>query len=304
MLINDSHIEQVAWGRRLLTTTTDSKQDSDRFRLSISFSSSSSAIVDQRAINRALAREIGRDVIAHDGRDSMKTKSSFKYDFSSLAQVGRSATRTCSNAFPSAWLPSKSYWVPPCSQLDATASAIISKIEGQVGTGALSHLADFCSNCTVKIEGFSRYPSGVKLICMPPSNNSSTLKKPRTYGLKVIAVQHLCNGSEALEHPHPLTDSSSGVTSSIDESWQWPTIASHSGEPGGCSAPVTGCQQSGWQKGQNLISRICLTGGWYVDWMQITWLDGTQREYGIQNSDVLTCMTIASDFGGESASGC
>ncbi len=55
---------------------------------------------------------------------------------------------------------------------------------------------------------------------------------------------------------------------------------------------------SGAEGGQNLITKISLSGGWYVDWMQITFLDGTEKEFGTRDNNNFANLTVAT-FNGE-----
>ncbi len=88
------------------------------------------------------------------------------------------------------------------------------------------------------------------------------------------------------------------VTTTIDASWQYATVSlSGNDKDENLGGPYTGCTSSGLN-GQNLIAKISLTGGWFVDWMEITWLDGTRKAWGLQPSNAFQNLTLAT-FNGE-----
>ncbi len=260
----------------------------DSLKLTISFSSPS-AIVDKEAIAKDLSRDIGSGVAAAAAhpQSSSPNQVVFHYNFKTVDEVRlRFSAPSQSNA--------DGFIIFFLLQLDATAVAISSRIKGRVGKGVLSsRLATFCIDCVVDIHGASSaFKSGVQLRC------SSSTALPSRPGVEVVAVQHLCGKrQQEVGARRKLVQTSTGVTSEIDESWQWNSVIAPSGEDGNaCHAPVTGCQADGWQ---NLINQICATGGSYVDWIQFTWLNGYTVMYGRQNPGTPppTCMTIAVELG-------
>ncbi len=83
--------------------------------------------------------------------------------------------------------------------------------------------------------------------------------------------------------------------SESDDSWQYPTI-SVKGADSVCATGWTGCRGSAGADGQNLIMKIELTGGYYVDWIRVTWR--LEFQYGERRNDNFRTLTLA-PFDGE-----